>query len=145
MSKGAKATQTYALKDTSKKYNAAAQYYTDAQVEFAKEKLEDMMYFFGYAQSSTDKRENFTGFYKFDEKTDLKHANNYMKWKESNDNVTEWVSSMTPEVLETFQYQLSDPKKEVALMSWKTNGTACLAMQDWTEEKLYGKSSLGLK
>jgi len=35
MSKGAKATQTYALKDTSKKYNASRQYYTDAQVEFA--------------------------------------------------------------------------------------------------------------
>lgn len=104
MLKGAKATQTYTLKDTSKKYNAARQYYTDAQVEFAKDKLKDMMYFFGYAKSSTDDRENFTGFYEFDEATDREQANNYMSWKKNNENVIEWVSTMTPDVLEEFQY-----------------------------------------
>jgi len=103
------------------------------------------MYFFGYAKSSTDDRENFTGFYEFDEATDREQANNYMSWKKNNENVIDWVSTMTPEVLEEFQYKLSDPTKEVPLLSWATSAKAMLSMQDWTEEKLFGKSSLGVK
>ena len=72
--KGAKATQTYTLKTATRQFNSTADLYTKAQVDFAKEKLKDVLYMFGYAKSKTDTRENFTGFFEYDRKTDEQQA-----------------------------------------------------------------------
>lgn len=47
---GAAATQTYTLKDSTKRNNANAHRYTEAQLDWVKENMSEMLTFFGYAK-----------------------------------------------------------------------------------------------
>lgn len=144
LAKGQAATQTYELKDTSKKFNNSMQYYTDAQIEFAKRELKDMLYFFGYAKPHYDK-DNKTGFFEFDKETDQAMAGTYKQHQNVSESVIEWVSTMGPDLLREFQYQLGDKNKEVELLSFATTAEAGKAINDWSERQLYGKSYTNCK
>ena len=88
---GDKATQTYELKDSSKKFCSAIKYYSASQIDLVKSELEDMLYFFGYAKSHLDPA-NITGFFEFDKETDVKHEQNHYGFKKTSTQVAEWVS-----------------------------------------------------
>ena len=64
---GAQATVTYALKDTTRKYNGNKHRYTEEQNAWIKENFKEMLHFFGYAKLPQDP-ENVTGFYDYDGK-----------------------------------------------------------------------------
>lgn len=145
LAKGEKATQTYELKDTSKKFNSSSKYYTDAQIDFLKEELKDMLYFFGYANNSLSKDANFTGFFSYDKATDQEYLGSYMGHKAHTQNVIEWVSTLSPAMLEEFQYQLTDKSKEVNILDFGTTAEAGKAINDWSERQLYGKSYTNCK
>ena len=51
-----------------------------------------------------------------------------------------WVCQMTDAELETFQYRLSDPKKEVPLMTFESSSKATRPIQNYYEKKLYGEA-----
>ena len=145
LAKGQKSTQTYDLKDSSKKFNSSMKYYTEAQVEYCKEELKEMLYFFGYVNSSLDKTENFTGFFEYDKATDLEMALLYNQHIRVTDSVIDWTATLTPQMLAEFAYQLSDKSKSVDILNWETSNDACKAINDWSERKLYGKSYTNCK
>lgn len=143
------ATRSYALKDSTKAGNASRGMYTDDQIEYIKRELKDMLYFFGYVNSSLDtsgeEGGNPTGFYQYDEQTDREEATNYKAYQALNKQVVEWTSTMSDEMLSEFQYQMSDKTKEVDLLNFQTAQQACKAIQDRSERKLYGKSYVNCK
>ena len=51
LAQGASATQTYNLKESTKKFNSNMQRLTPAQIEFVKEECKEMIHFFGYAKT----------------------------------------------------------------------------------------------
>jgi len=65
MALGQEATQIYTLKESTKRNNANAHRYTDAQKAWISENMKEMNHFFGYAKLPTDP-ENNTGFYEYD-------------------------------------------------------------------------------
>ena len=100
---GDQATQTYDLKDSSKKFCSSIKNYTLEQIRLVKTELEDMLYFFGYAKSHLDPG-NLTGFFEFDQATDLKNEQNYFSFRKTSQQMIQWVSSMSDERLAEFQY-----------------------------------------
>ena len=50
IAKGAKASETYELKDTTKKFNQNAGIYTEVQRELFKNEFKEYLHFFGYAK-----------------------------------------------------------------------------------------------
>lgn len=54
----------YKLKSSSKKMNANAQYYTDSQLDYVKEKCGHLLYLFGYTNHPD--QENTTAYFNFD-------------------------------------------------------------------------------
>ena len=104
-----------------------------------------MLYFFGYAKSSLDDTPNFTGFFEYDAATDAEQAVNYMAHTRLTNSVLEWVPTMSPAMLEEFQYQLTDKSKEVNILDFATTGKAGEAINDWSERKLYKKSFTNCK
>ena len=89
-------------------------------MEIVKKELEDMIYFFGYAKSHLDP-DNVTGFFEYDKETDLKHQKNYMGYKKLTQSHNDWVSEMSDDMLAEFQYQMSDPAKQVDLLSYASS------------------------
>lgn len=51
-----------------------------------------------------------------------------------------WVSQLTDEDLEHYQYRLSDPAKEVPLMSFATSVKATRSIANYYEKEIYGES-----
>ena len=131
---GEEATQTYSLKDSSKKFCSAIKYYTPVQVDHIKKELEDVLYFFGYAKTHLDPG-NLTGFFEFDKATDIKNEQNHNGFKKHSTLSAEWIGSMSDEELAEFQYQLSDPTKDVALADLGAQAQfQTQAMRAWTEK-----------
>lgn len=137
---GESATQTYDLKDTHKKFCSAKKFYTDAQIEYIIHELEDMIYFSGYAKTHLDP-DNLTGFFQFDKATDLKHEKNHKSYRQLTNSTIEWISQMNDEQLAKFQYQLSDPAKNIPhiLHFWNSN-KMCEPVRHNNEKKLYGRT-----
>ena len=104
-----------------------------------------MLYFFGYVKSSTDPADNFTGFFEYDAATDAEQAVNYNGHKQLTNQVIEWTATMTPTMLEEFQYQVSDKSKEVNILNSNTTANSGKAINDWSEIQLYGKSYTNCK
>lgn len=74
-----KATQTYSLKESTKKNNANAHRYTTEQLTWVGENLKEFIHFFGYAKIPSDP-ENPTGFFEY-EGTDKEMNRQYMGFK----------------------------------------------------------------
>ena len=67
IAKGKGATQTYKLKTTTGVPNAHGHRYTESQIDYMKQELGHILYFFGYTNHPTE--ENNCGFFKFDNHT----------------------------------------------------------------------------
>ena len=50
-----------------------------------------------------------------------------------------WACHLTEADLESYQYRLSDPAKEVPLMDFSTSVKATTAISDFFSKKLYNK------
>lgn len=75
---GQKATQTYSLKDSTKKNNANAHRYTEAQLGWIRDNMSEMLHYFGYAKLPHDP-ENNTGFFEYDG-SDAEMTRQYKGW-----------------------------------------------------------------
>ena len=64
LSMGEQATQTYSLKDTTRRLNANIHRYTQDQQAWVKEKMKEVLHYFGYAKLPED-LENPTGFFDY--------------------------------------------------------------------------------
>lgn len=62
---GSAATQTYSLKDSTRRNNANVHRYTEAQLGWVRDNLKEMLHFFGYARVPQGP-ENLTGFFAYD-------------------------------------------------------------------------------
>lgn len=91
-----------------------------------------MLYFFGYAKTHYD-TENITGFFEFDTETDLAMSGVYKQHISVTESVIEWTSTLTPDMLREFKYQLGDKKKEVDILNFNTTAKACEAVNDYSE------------
>ena len=80
LSMGQKATQTYSLKDSTKKNNANAHRYTAAQLEWVKENCKEFLHYFGYAKVPEDP-DNLTGFFEYDG-SDPEMTRQYRGWRD---------------------------------------------------------------
>ena len=65
IAKGSSATQTYKLKETTKKYNINNTMYTADQKAWIKDHFKEMLHFFGYANVPQDP-DNHTAYYDYD-------------------------------------------------------------------------------
>ena len=97
-----------------------------------------MAYFFGYAKIEEDK-ENNTGFFEYSTHSP-ENLQRYMGYKDQNKSMIDWICTMSEEEASEIQYQLTDKKKEVAIMGFETTEFATRPIKDWSERKLYGKS-----
>ena len=75
---GQKATQTYTLKDSTKRNNANVQRYTPEQLAWVGDEMKEMIHFFGYAKVPSDP-ENNTGFFDYDG-SDTEMNRQYRGW-----------------------------------------------------------------
>jgi len=55
-----------------------------------------------------------------------------------------WVNEMSEEQMETFKYQLSDPTKNVDVVSFENADKACRPMIAYSQEVLYGKHNVDI-
>ena len=69
IAKGASATVTYTLKDTTRRYNGNAGIYTEEQRQWIKSEFKEIMHYFGYAKVSSDP-DNVTGFFDYTDEED---------------------------------------------------------------------------
>jgi len=80
LSMGTQATQTYSLKDSTKKNNANVHRYTVEQLAWIRENMKEMLHFFGYAKVPHDP-ENNTGFFEYtDSSRDSEIMRHYKGW-----------------------------------------------------------------
>ena len=69
IAKGASATVTYTLKDTTRRYNGNEGIYTEEQRQWIKSEFKEIMHYFGYAKVSSDP-DNVTGFFDYTDEED---------------------------------------------------------------------------
>ena len=93
IAKGASATLTYTLKDSTKRYNSNANKYLPEQRDWIKENFGDMLHFFGYAKLPQDP-ENITGYYDYDGTNEALNSQ-YKGFEKHNEDVLNWVCSMS--------------------------------------------------
>ena len=134
---GAQASQTYSLKESTRKTNANAFRYTEAQLGWVSDNMKEVLHFFGYARLPEDPS-NITGFFEYDG-SDAEMNRQYKGWKAQNEAMVNWVCHLTDDDLENFKYRLSDPAKEVPLMDFDTSVKATTAISDFYSKKLYNK------
>ena len=135
IAKGAQATVTYQLKDTTRKYNSNARLYTEEQQEWIKEEFKDMVHFFGYAKVPQDP-ENVTGFFEYDGSNEQLN-DMYRGYERHNEETLTWVHDMTDDELAKCKYQLSDKSKEVPLLDFDSNTRATLSTHNYFEKIYY--------
>ena len=93
LAKGKDATVLYQLKENSRQLNTNAKRYSEEQLEFIKEEMKDIIYYFGYAKFSKDP-DNYTGFYEY-QKTDAEASKTYNGFRELNAQSIEWNAYMS--------------------------------------------------
>ena len=71
---------TYKLKSTTGKFDAHRYRYTEAQIDYVKENLKEILHFFGYTKNPEE--DNPTAFFDFGD--DTEHQDKYMGFKEAN-------------------------------------------------------------
>ena len=134
---GDTATQTYTLKESTKKCNANAHRYNASQKAWIMENMKEMLHFFGYARLPTDP-DNNTGFFEYDG-TDEEMNRQYKGWQLQNESMINWVCQLTDADLERYRYRLSDPAKDVPLLDYATSTKATNAISDYYSKKFYNK------
>ena len=132
---GTSATQTYSLKDSTKKNNANVHRYTEDQLAWVRENMSEMLHFFGYAKVPHDP-ENNTGFFEYDG-SDPEMTRQYKGWQAQNAGMVDWACQLTDADLENYRYRLSDPAKEVPLMTFASSTKATKAIMNFYEKKMY--------
>lgn len=138
IAKGSSATLTYSLKDSTKLNNSNAKMYSLEQQAWIKDKFAEMLYFFGYARLPQDP-ENVTGYYEFDEPNETLRRT-YKGYEAMNEQMLNWVCSMTDEELSHCQYQLSDPAKEVPIHGLHNNEQFVTPSHNFYEKKYYNRT-----
>ena len=101
-----------------------------------KNRLSEMIHVFGYAKHPS-MPDNPTGFFDFDK--DEPNAKKFNSFREINENMIDWASTLNEEDMESFSYQMSDESKEVPLMTFTSSVKACKATLHQSSMKLYGK------
>lgn len=129
---GTKATQTYNLKESTRKLDANRHRYTEAQTEWIREEFKEMLHFFGYAKVPQDP-DNLTGFYEFDGE-DEGLMRQYKAFRTVNEDMVNWASLLSEAELESFKYQLSDPAKDVPLIGFSTATKATKAITHYCQK-----------
>ena len=82
LAKGKDATILYSLKDNTCELNPNMKRYTNDQIEFIKEEMKDILYYFGYVNIAEDPA-NMTGFFEYAKK-DSELLKTYNGFKELN-------------------------------------------------------------
>ena len=98
-----------------------------------------MVHFFGYAVNEDADPNNTTAFYPL-KNPDAEMAKAHKGYLQQNENIVDWVCSMTEDEASEIKYQLSDQSKDCNLMSFENSDKACRPMKDHCEKMLYGKS-----
>jgi len=100
LSMGTRATQTYSLKDSTKKNNANVHRYTEEQLAYICENMKEVLHFFGYAKVPHDP-ENMTGFFDYtDSSSDTEMMSQYKGWQVQNADMINWACESTDTDLE---------------------------------------------
>ena len=134
---GHSATQgTYKLKQSTLKFNSQSKRYTEEQQKWVGEQLAEFNHTFGYAKHP-DYPDNKTGFFEY--AADEPMASKMNLYKRMNENNIQWVTQLDDEDMKMFKYQLSDPKKDVPLISFADSDKAMRAIQHHHSMKLYNK------
>lgn len=133
IAKGSSATQTYKLKDSTKKYNSNNVLYTAEQKAWITEHFKEMLHFFGYANVPQDP-DNYTGYYDY-AGTDPYLNNIYKGYERQNDDVLNWVNSMSDEEMATFKFDFTPVEKDVPLLNFSTSEHYMVAVYHYLEKK----------
>ena len=123
IAKGSKATRVYNLKEGTSQFNSNGKRYNEAQIEYVKQELQELIYFFGYAKTKDDP-DNFTGFFTYeDEDPDM--ISLYYGFKAHREQTIDKVCSMSEEELAAIQYR---PDTSIDLIDYASSNKACSAM-----------------
>jgi len=135
---GRSATVTYSLKDTTTKFDSNRSKFTQEQQAWIKEEFKEMLHFFGYAKVPQDP-ENTTGFTEYDGQDE--HLNRvYKGYERQNEDMINWVSTMTDQELDNLRYLVNDQAKDVPLLDFKSNEKAVVTIHNHFEQKMYGRT-----
>ena len=99
---GTKATETYSLKESTKRNNANVGRYTPEQLVWISNKLKRTNHFFGYAKLPSDP-DNNTGFFEYDG-SDSEMSAQYKGWKATNNDMIDWACQLSDADLEKRTY-----------------------------------------
>lgn len=83
-------TQTYTLKESTRRNNANAHRYTGDQLAWVRDHLKEMIHFFGYAKVAADP-ENMTGFFEYAGSDSETSGQDYRGWLRQNEEMIEWT------------------------------------------------------
>ena len=101
-----------------------------------KERLSEVIHIFGYTshESMPDNKTDF-----FEMPKDDKHKSKFMSFRDINDDMINWVCSVTDQDMEDIQYEMADNRKNVEIMSVASSFRSFTAINHRTSTKLYGK------
>ena len=135
---GHSATKTYSLKESTKKTNANEHRYTPELLAWVGETCKEFLNFFGYSKLP-DQEENLTGFFPY-ENPDEEMYRQYQGFSMQNESMVNWACHLNDADYEQIQYRLSDPKKEVKLMSFASSVKATRAIENHYQKQFYGET-----
>ena len=133
---GKNATQTYSLKDTTRRCNSNAHKYTEEQRAWVQDHMKEMLHFFGYARVPQDP-DNVTGFFEFDG-SDEALVRQYNGWRVQNEDMVNWACQLTDADLENINFELHDPKKDVPVLTLESSSRANKAVMNYYQKQLFG-------
>jgi hypothetical protein len=139
IAKGKDATVLYKLKDNTRKMNTNLSRYTKLQLEWLREEMKDIIYYFGYAKIPEDP-DNKTGFFEY-EHSDPEMLKQYYGYAQLTQHSIEWNASMTDEEREQIQFMNSDPEKSAELCTYAETAMMAECVIHDAELRLYGTAS----
>ena len=135
LAKGKDATLTYSLKDNKRNLNNNVHRYTQAQLEFIKTELKEMLHYFGYAKIKEDP-DNETGYFEFD--SDPEMLKLYKGYRQLSRHSIEWNAYMTDDERRSMQYMCSDRDKEVEVTDFSESGRNCECELHDAHQRMFG-------
>ena len=132
---GEQATQTYSLKDTTRRLNANIHRYTQDQLTWIKWKMKEVLYYFGYAQLP-GYPENPTGFFDYSNEFS-KDEPEFKGWHAFNEDMIQWVCRIENGEEEACSYQFNAaPEKKINVLGDQRKNF--LAILNYYNKKIYG-------
>jgi hypothetical protein len=107
-------------------------------LEFIKEEMKDIIYYFGYAKIAEDPN-NVTPFYDYP-KTDPELYKKYYGYKELNEQSIGWNAYMTDEERALIQFMCSDPDKSAEVTDFAESDKMAECVMHDAELRLFGKA-----